>query len=180
MIKDLELGIKSKDDIPVQKNYLSILRPIYPEIKHYLEDLLNKKFVTRSNSSCSSSVVCVRKKDGSSRLCVDYRSLNAKPVADRHLIPLDNLGGNAWFSVLDKGKSAQAIGVGKSPCITTTVNSASVLKEELSKNNAENVSTKKEIDLLKAQHEDCNIHHITELKSTNKKLTPNEKEIKKP
>ena len=105
MIKDLELGIKSKDDIPVQKNYLSILRPIYPEIKHYLEDLLNKKFVTRSNSSCSSSVVCVRKKDGSSRLCVDYRSLNAKPVADRHLIPLDNLGGNAWFSVLDKGKA---------------------------------------------------------------------------
>ena len=109
VIKDLELDIKLKDDIPVQKDYLSIPRPLYPEVKHYLEDLLNKKFIARSNSPYSSSVVCVRKKDGSLRLCVDYRSLNAKTVADRHSIPkvqetLDNLGGNAWFSVLTKGK----------------------------------------------------------------------------
>ena len=59
-------------------------------------------------------------------------------------------------------QSAQGISVGKSPWITAIVNSASVLKEELSKHNAENVSTKKEIDLLKAQHEDRNIHPITE------------------
>ena len=62
VIKDLELDIKLKDDIPVQKNYLSILRPLYPEVKHYLEDLLNKKFIARPNSPYSSSVVCVRKK----------------------------------------------------------------------------------------------------------------------
>ena len=59
-------------------------------------------------------------------------------------------------------QSAQGISVGKSPWITAIVKSASVLKEELSKHNAENVSTKKEIDLLKAQHEDRNIHPITE------------------
>ena len=52
----------------------------------------------------------MRKKDGSLRLCVNYRSLNARTVADRHPIPrvqetLDNLGGNAWFSVLDQGKA---------------------------------------------------------------------------
>ena len=74
-------------------------------------------------------------------------------------------------------QSAQGISVGKSPWITAIVNSASVLKEELSKHNAENVSTKKEIDLLKAQHEDHNIHRIIELKSTDKKLTPNEKKM---
>ena len=77
-------------------------------------------------------------------------------------------------------QSAQAISVGKSPWITAIVNSASVLKEELSKHNAENVSTKKEIDLLKVQHEDRNIHCIIELKSTDKKLTPNEKRWKAP
>ena len=43
------------------------------------------------------------------RLCLDYRSLNKKTVADRHPIPriketLDNSGGNQWFSVLDQGK----------------------------------------------------------------------------
>ena len=55
-------------------------------------------------------MVCVRKKDGGMRLCVDYRSLNQKIVPDRHPIPriqetLDNLGGNHWFSVLDQGKA---------------------------------------------------------------------------
>ena len=65
-------------------------------------------------------------------------------------------------------QSARTISVGKSPWITAIVNSASVLKEELSKHNAENVSTKKEIDSLKAQYEDCNIHCIIELKSTDK------------
>ena len=56
-------------------------------------------------------VVCVRKKDQSLRLCVDYRELNRKSGVDRHPIPriqetLDNLGGNSWFSaVLDQGKA---------------------------------------------------------------------------
>ena len=72
-------------------------------------------------------------------------------------------------------QSAEAISVGKSPWIM-----ASVLKEELSKHNAEKVSTKKEIDLLKAQPEDRNIHRIIELKSTDKKSTPNEKKMESP
>ena len=70
--------------------------------------------------------------------------------------------------------------MGQSPWITAVVNSANVLKEELSKHDAENVSTKKEIDLLKTQHEDHNIHCIIELKSTNKILTPNKKKMESP
>lgn len=53
---------------------------------------------------------CVRKKDGSLRLNIDYRGLNKKIVPDRHPIPhiqeiLDGLGGNNWFSMLDQGKA---------------------------------------------------------------------------
>ena len=62
VINDLELDIKLKNDNLVQKNYLSIPHPLYPEVKHYLKDLLNKKFIARSNSPYSSSVMCVRKK----------------------------------------------------------------------------------------------------------------------
>ncbi|KAK3510523.1 hypothetical protein QTP70_009127 [Hemibagrus guttatus] len=57
-----------------------------------------------------SPIVCVRKKDGSLRLCIDYRELNRKSIPDRHPIPrvqdmLNSLSGSAWFSVLDQGKA---------------------------------------------------------------------------
>jgi hypothetical protein len=61
------MEINLTDRQPVQKNYASIPRPLYPEVKHYLADLLNKNFIRRSKSPYSSSVVCVRKKDGTMR-----------------------------------------------------------------------------------------------------------------
>lgn len=52
----------------------------------------------------------MRKKDGSLRLCIDYRELNRKTHPDRHPIPrvqdvMDSLGGNTIFSLLDQGKA---------------------------------------------------------------------------
>ena len=44
----LELDIKVTDDKPVQKNYASIPRPLYGEVKGYIEDLLHRKFMTAS------------------------------------------------------------------------------------------------------------------------------------
>ena len=99
-IEGLHMGIDLSDSTPVQRNYVSIPRPLYQEVKSYIEDLLNKQFITRSRSSYSSPVVCVRKKDGTLRLCVDYRELN-----HRIQETLDSLGGNSWFSVLVQGKA---------------------------------------------------------------------------
>ena len=109
-IPDLEMEINLKNSQPVQKKYTSIPRPLYPEVKQYIEDLLNQNFVKESKSLYSSPVVCVRKKNGSLRLCIDYRELNRKTIADRHPIPtvqetLNILGGNTWFSVLGQGKA---------------------------------------------------------------------------
>lgn len=109
-IPRLQMKIHLADTVPVQKNYVAVPRPLYPEVKAYIEDLLNRNFIRRSTSSYSSPIVCVRKKDHSLRLCVDYRELNRKTQGDRHPIPriqetLDNLGGNSWFSVLDQGKA---------------------------------------------------------------------------
>ena len=109
-IPDLQMNIQLNETTPVQKNYVAVPRPLYPEVKAYIEDLLNRNFIRKSKSSYSSPVVCVRKKDQSLRLCVDYRELNRKTHVDRHTIPriqetLDNLGGSSWFSVLDQGKA---------------------------------------------------------------------------
>ena len=114
MIPDLKLEINLENKTPVQKNYVAVPRPLYPEVKRYIEDLLNRGFIHKSKSLYSSLVVCVRKKDQSLPLYVDYRALIQKTIPDRHPIPrsrtqetLDNFGGSSWFSVLDQGKIYQ-------------------------------------------------------------------------
>jgi len=67
-IDNLELNINLKDDQPVQKNYVSIPKPLYGEVKEYIEDLINRNWISKSCSVYSSPMVCVRKKDGSLRL----------------------------------------------------------------------------------------------------------------
>lgn len=59
----LELKINLSNSRPVQKNYTAIPKPLYPEVKQYVEDLLNRGWVRKSHSAYSSPVVCVRKRD---------------------------------------------------------------------------------------------------------------------
>ena len=66
--KDLQLKINLSDKTPVQKSYIGVPQPLYPELKHYIEDLLNRGFIQKSKSPYSSCCVIVRKKDGSLRL----------------------------------------------------------------------------------------------------------------
>ena len=114
----LQLDITLTDPQPIQKNYASIPRPLYGEVKQYIEDMLNRKFIKPSKSPYSSPCVCVRKRDGTLRLCIDYRALNQKTVRDMHPLPrvqeaLDSLGGNHWFTTLDQGKAYHQGFVGK-------------------------------------------------------------------
>lgn len=107
---NLQMVINLKDDIPVQRAYTSIPKPLLREVKEYVQDLLVRGWIVKSKSSYAAPIVCVRKKDGSLRLCIDYRLLNQKTVPDRHPLPrirdlLDTLGGYSWFSILDQGKA---------------------------------------------------------------------------
>jgi hypothetical protein len=88
-----------KDQTPVQETYNSIPRLLYPEVKQYIEDLLNRGWITKSKSTYSSFVICVCKKNGKLRLSVDYRELKKHTNPDRHPLPrlqdtLDGLDGN--------------------------------------------------------------------------------------
>ena len=105
-ITDTSMKINLKDKTPVQQINNGVPKQLHAELKAYIEDLLNKEWIIQSESSYSSPVVAVRKKDGSLRLCVDYRRLNQKTIPDRHPLPriqdiLDQLGGNKYFSLLD-------------------------------------------------------------------------------
>ena len=61
-IEKRQLSISLKDTEPVAKAYLSVPKPLYREIKDYLNDLIAQGWVEKSHSPYASPVVCVRKK----------------------------------------------------------------------------------------------------------------------
>ena len=109
-IKDFKLDIKLMDDIPVAEAYRSIPRNLYTEVKNHISDLVANGWIRQSYSPYASPMVCVRKRDGGLRLCIDFRRLNQKTIPDMQPIPrvqdiLDGLHGQSWFSTLDMSQA---------------------------------------------------------------------------
>ena len=76
------------------------------ELKSQLQDLLDKGFIRPSTSPWGAPVLFVRKKDGSLRLCIDYRQLNKVTMKNKYPLPriddlFDQLQGARYFSKID-------------------------------------------------------------------------------
>ena len=62
------------------------------ELKDQLQDLLDKGFIRPSTSPWGAPVLFVKKKDGSLRLCIDYKQLNKVTVKNKYHLPkIDDL-----------------------------------------------------------------------------------------
>ncbi|KAG5716920.1 hypothetical protein E4T56_gene8539 [Termitomyces sp. T112] len=57
-------------------------------LKEYLDDMLSKGFIRPSISAAGAPVLFAKKKDGSLRLCVDYRGLNKVTKKNQYPLPL--------------------------------------------------------------------------------------------
>ena len=99
--------------IPLQPGTRPVSRPMYrlspkelEEVKRQVTDLMSKGMVRPSSSPWSAPILFVGKKDGTLRMCIDYRGLNAVTVKNRYPLPriddlLDKLRGARYFSSID-------------------------------------------------------------------------------
>ncbi|KAJ9189421.1 hypothetical protein P3X46_000717, partial [Hevea brasiliensis] len=76
------------------------------ELKTQLQELLDKGFIRPSVSPWGAPVLFVKKKDGTLRLCIDYRQLNKVTVKNKYPLPriddlFDQLKGAGVFSKID-------------------------------------------------------------------------------
>ncbi|GJU95776.1 putative reverse transcriptase domain-containing protein [Tanacetum coccineum] len=76
------------------------------ELSTQLQELSDKGFIRPSSSPWGAPVLFVKKKDGSFRMCIDYRELNKLTVKNRYPLPriddlFDQLQGSSVYSKID-------------------------------------------------------------------------------
>ncbi|XP_076298022.1 uncharacterized protein LOC143217525 [Lasioglossum baleicum] len=103
---NVEMSIVLKDEEPVFQRPRRLAPAEKSAVDAQISDWLRDGIIQPSLSEYANPIVLVKKKDGSMRLCVDYRKLNQKIVRDRYPLPLvedqlDALQGAKLFSTLD-------------------------------------------------------------------------------
>ncbi|KAJ9558488.1 hypothetical protein OSB04_013102 [Centaurea solstitialis] len=91
---------------PVAKAPYRLAPSEMKELFDQLQELLGKEFIRPSSSPWGAPILFVKKKDGSQRMCIDYRELNKRTVKNRYPLPriddlFDQLQGASWFSKID-------------------------------------------------------------------------------
>src|ERR1700682_375681 len=91
---------------PPSKPTYRLSQPEIDELKKQLADLLAKGYTRESKSPYGAPVLFVKKKDGTMRMCVDYRALNEITIKNNSPLPridelLDRLLGAKYFSKIN-------------------------------------------------------------------------------
>ncbi|CAA0840340.1 Uncharacterized mitochondrial protein AtMg00860, partial [Striga hermonthica] len=91
---------------PVSKAPYRIAPKELQELKAQIQELLRLGFIRPSVSPWGAAVLFVKKKNGSMRMCIDYRDLNRLTIKNKYLLPwiddlFDQLSGACVFSKID-------------------------------------------------------------------------------
>ena len=91
---------------PIKQPMRRVPMHMNSEVDSQIDQMIKKDVIQPSKSPWSSGIVLVKKKDGSTRFCIDYRRLNDVTIKDAYPLPriddcLDQLAGNQWFACLD-------------------------------------------------------------------------------
>lgn len=104
--KVIEHTIDTGTATPIKQHARRIPNHMQAEADQHVNDILKRGVIEVCSSPWSSPVVLVKKKDGTTRFCVDYRRLNNVTIKDAYPLPriddsLDQLSGTKFFSTLD-------------------------------------------------------------------------------
>jgi hypothetical protein len=105
--RDIEFVIELKPGTTtIYKTPYRMATPELAELKDHIKELLEIGFIRPSLSPWGAPVIFVLKKDGTQRLCVDYRVLNEVTVKNKYPLPriddlFDQLHGACVFSKID-------------------------------------------------------------------------------
>ncbi|CAI5678658.1 unnamed protein product [Oreochromis niloticus] len=106
LAKGVEHHIRMSDSRPFRERSRRLAPADIDDVRRHIQDLLQAGIIKESRSPYASPIVIARKKNGSIRMCIDYRTLNRRTIPDQYTTPriddaLDCLSGSRWFSVLD-------------------------------------------------------------------------------
>ncbi|GJY10671.1 putative reverse transcriptase domain-containing protein [Tanacetum coccineum] len=106
-IRQIEFRIElTPGATPVAKSPYRLAPSELEELSGQLKELQDKGFIRPRSSPWGAPVLFVKKKDGSFRMCIDYRELNKLTVKNRYPLPriddlFDQLQGSQFFSKID-------------------------------------------------------------------------------
>eukprot|EP00253_Pinus_taeda_P015343 PITA_15343 len=91
---------------PVSRAPYRMSIPELTELKMQLQELLDKEYIRPSVSPWGAPVLFVKKKDGTLRMCIDYRQLNKLTIKNKYPLPridelFDQVKGATVFSKID-------------------------------------------------------------------------------
>ncbi|KAA0048696.1 reverse transcriptase [Cucumis melo var. makuwa] len=105
--REIEFAIELEPGtVPISRTPYRMAPVELKELKVQLQELLDKGFIQPSVSPWGAPVLFVKKKDGSMRLCIDYKELNKVTVKNKYPLPriddlFDQLQGATVFSKID-------------------------------------------------------------------------------
>jgi hypothetical protein len=105
--RDVEFVIELRPGMaPISKRPYRMPPKELAKLKNQLQELLDKGYILPSSSPWGSPALFVKKNDGSLRMCVDYRPLNAVTIKNKYPLPridvlFDQLAGAKVFSKID-------------------------------------------------------------------------------
>ncbi|GBN10299.1 Retrovirus-related Pol polyprotein from transposon 297, partial [Araneus ventricosus] len=98
--------INTGDHPPIKQYPRRLPLAMKEEADNLVKEMVDNRIIEESSGPWASPIVLVKKKDGSTRFCVDYKKLNEITKKDRYPLPriddtLDAFNGSQWFTTLD-------------------------------------------------------------------------------